>query len=420
MIRRLRPLWGEHGAGMVWLAFAIGATFVFGLMLQLIALRALSRGDYATFVFALGIGNIANAIAAAVQPVTAVRVAEGDEDVLPLAPNIIVGAAAAGTLLGAGALGASVGPAIALLAVSQIPLHAAVGLGLGRLQGSTSFFHMALTLTIWSILRVAVVAPVVVTGGDAVLVFVLALPAALGLEIGLLAALGAYRGLSWRRARDGRRLLAEYGLWALFAWLLNADAIYARLILPETAADEYALAFTLGRQSLYAVAPLAIVLLPATIAASPETQRRRMYAIFLASGGLLVATFAVIGVRPEALVDLLSGETRSVDAALIRGYAVIGALTAAVTLQLTFAFALGRPPRLRVLLVMGVGSALTAAFGVTGSGSLLLLQAAVVVAILVYLTALGFDATMSGKAAAGSRQSPVRPGAIHRRTAGTG
>ncbi|MHB8645862.1 MAG: hypothetical protein ACYDAR_08755, partial [Thermomicrobiales bacterium] len=73
MLTRLRPLWGDEGKGAIWLTAGIATTFVFGLALQVLGLHRLDTSEYATFVFALGIGNVANAIAAAIQPVIATR-----------------------------------------------------------------------------------------------------------------------------------------------------------------------------------------------------------------------------------------------------------------------------------------------------------------------------------------------------------
>ena len=393
---RLRPLWGGQGAGAVWLALAVGSTFVLGLAVQVLGLRLLSEGDYATFVLALGIGNVAAAIAASVQPVVASRAHAGERSFLPASIGPVAAGAAVATLAGAAVLAPAVGPSIALLAMVQIPLHAAVGAGLGRLQAGRSFRRIATANVLWSCARLLIVAPWVLAAGGSATAFVLALPAALAVELLLLRALGAYRGLGAARASDASWLLRNYALWALFAWLLNADAIYARLFLTTAGADAYAVAFTLGRQPVYAVAPLAIVLLPVTLSSTGSGQRARLHAILIASLLLLAATWLVLGVRPELLVRFLSGGARSVDPTLVRGYALVGSLAALATLELTFVFALGRLPALGRMAFVALASGAVAAALVSGPHQLLIVQGAVVGTLAVELTWLAFRASAPG------------------------
>lgn len=379
----LRPAWGNEGVGLSWLAVAFGATVVLGLALQVLALRTLSEHDYATFVFGLGIGNIANAIASAVQPVVAVRAGTSRAAFLPASPPAILGVTVLATVVATVVLAPRVGWLVALFACLQIPLHATVAVGLGRLQARRSFVQIAGALTLWSSMRIAVVVPAVVAGAVSATAFVIALPVALLVEIALLAWLGAYRGTVWRAAVDSRRLLNDYGLWALFGWLINADAIFARLFLSAAGADAYALAITLGRQPIYAVGPLAMVLLPVTVAGEDEGQRDRLRAILLASLLLLVGTLVVIGGWPETIVGWLTGDPSRGNATLIRGYAVVGSLAAAAMLLLTFAFALGRPPRVRNLVVLALVGGVVAVTLATGPFRLLALQLAIVAILVV-------------------------------------
>ena len=271
LLRPVQPVWGGQGRGTswlaLWLALGIGSTFLLGLVLQLLALRTLSGGGYATFVLALGVGNVANALAVVVQPVVAARTAGGDSSLLPVRPTAALAAAATLTLGGAAALSTVTEPVIALFIVLQIPVHAAVGIGLGRLQARRAFGLIAASLGFWAAARVLIALAAMAGPPAATSALVFALPGAQLAQLALLWWLGAYREVRWARAADGSELLRRYALWAVFAWLLNADALYGHARLGPEVADSYAVALTLGRQALYAAAPLAIVLLPVTQAA---------------------------------------------------------------------------------------------------------------------------------------------------------
>lgn len=351
----LRPLWGDEGAGVLWLALGVGTTFVLGLALQLLGLRTLGNGGYATFVFALGVGNIANAVAGAIQPVVAARAATERPAFLPVSWRVLAIGGLLGTVAAAAALSPGVGPVIALLVVAQVPLHATVAVGLGRLQAQRRFMQMAACLALWSVARfvVAVMAVVVVHGGAGA--FVAALPFALLVEAIVLWLIGAYRCCETRPAADGTSLLVGYGLWALFAWLLNADAVYAPRVLAPSDADAYATAFTLGRQPIYAVAPLTMVLLPVALHPERGEQRSRLFAIFGVTIALLIGTTLLFGARPELVLRLLTGDPASTSPLLLRGYAIIGPVAAGATLLMTFTFALGCPPRPWTMLALALG-----------------------------------------------------------------
>lgn len=393
ILTRLRPLWGDEGKGTIWLAAGIATTFLFGLALQVLGLHRLSAGDYATFVFALGIGNVANAIAAAIQPVIATRTVTGNQTFLPAPPQMLIGGVAILMLLAMVTLGRSVGTLTALAVISQIPLHALVAVGHGRLQARRAFVRLATGLGIWSIARILIVAIVMTIGSAPVSAFVFALPAALVVELAFLIGLGAYHGVRWQRAPDSSQLLSHYALWALFAWIVNADAIYARLCLSAADAGKYAIAITLGRQPVYAVAPLAMVLLPVTLGAQLAGQRHRLYAILLVCLLLATGTFLVLGVQPQFVVALLMGTAGRDDPALMRGYAVLGSLIAAATLLLTFTFALDRAPRLSGLCITGTISTLAIAMLVHGPRQLLGCQLAAVGLLVVQWTWIGLQAT---------------------------
>ncbi|MHB8645863.1 MAG: hypothetical protein ACYDAR_08760, partial [Thermomicrobiales bacterium] len=303
------------------------------------------------------------------------------------------GSAAILMLLAMGTLGRSVGALIALVAISQIPLHALVAVGHGRLQARRAFARLATGLGTWSIARILIVAVVMMSGSAPVSAFVFALPTALLVELALLIGLGAYHGVRWQPATDSRQLLSHYALWALFAWIVNADAIYARIFLSAADAGKYAIAITLGRQPIYAVAPLAMVLLPVTLRDDAQGQRRRLYAILMTSFLLIVGTWLVLGMRPQLLANFLAGTSGRADGVLIRGYAILGSLTAAATLLLTFAFALRHAPRTVVLAVtVAVYFCIAAAF-VRDPRQLLCLQLLAVGPLVIHWTYLGMRAT---------------------------
>jgi O-antigen/teichoic acid export membrane protein len=404
VIGRLQPLWAGEGRGTLWLGLGVGSTFALGLLLQVLALRALSDGDYATFVLALGIGNIANAIAVTVQPMIAASVAKGEPVALPAQPWLLAGAAGGVVFGGAMLLGGTVGWVVAVLAMLQIPLHAAVGAGLGGLQGSRRFGALASALLLWTLARVLVAVAVFVTLDAPALGFVLALPAALALELLLLLRVGALRGAALTQPRIDLAALRPYAVWALLAWLLNADAVYGHARLPAVEADAYAVALTLGRQTIYLAVPLATVLLPVTLAGARDGQRGRLYAILLVTALLLVAGGIVLGVRPELIVRVLSGGTKDVGVGLVRGYVVVGALAAGATLLLTFLFGLVRLPRLRWWGLLAVASASAAMLWASTAEELLLVQLVAVGALFAALASAGFAATAVERV---ERQAPA-------------
>ncbi len=389
---RLRPIWGGEGAGAAWLGVGVAVAALAGLALQLLGLRVLDDGAYATFVFGLGIGNVAAALASAIQPVVAVRVGAPQSAFLPATPLVIGIAAIVTGGLAAALLAPRVGLLVAVLALLQVPVHAVVGVGVGRLQGRRAFGAIAAAVVLQVGFRIAVVLPPILGGHGSATVFVLALPASLLATLVLLLVVRAYRGTDWRVTTDGRRLLGHYALWALFAWVINADAVVARLLLSAEDADAYALAFTLGRQPLYVVAPLTTVLLPVALAAHAAEQRERLRAVFAVSALVLVGTVLALGVWTEPIIGLLTGDPASGDPTLVRGYAVVGPLAAAATLLLTFGFALGCAPRLRALALLTAGGALAATV-VDGPGALLLLQAAVMAALVALCAVLAIRAT---------------------------
>lgn len=383
---RLQPLWGDEGAGVLWLTLGVGVTFILGLVLQLLSLRTLNAGGYATFVFALGIGNIAHAVASAVQPVVAARATTDQAAFLPVSWQTLALAAGLLTPIVVMMLSPAVGWRIALLAVAQVPLHVTVAVGLGRLQAQRQFARLAACLALWSAARCGVATLAIITESGSPTAFVAALPLALLAEAGMLWVLGAYRGCDLRPTADGKPLVTGYALWALFAWLLNADAVFAPRVFSPADADAYAMAFTLGRQPVYAIAPLTTVLLPVTLALDQVEQRPRLFAVLGVTAVLLVGTLVVLGARPNLILALLTGDPASTSAVLLRGYAIIGSVAAGAALLMTFAFALGCPPRLQVLGGLAFSYLLVTAAFVSRPLHLLFAQGSVIFLVAAFST----------------------------------
>jgi len=241
--------------------------------------------------------------------------------------------------------------------------------------------------------RLLIVVPAVLLGYGSGTVFLLALPLALLADLVLLVAFGAFRGICWQPADDAARLLRYYGLWGLLAWLLNADVIYARLVLSPAHAGDYAVAFTIGRQPAYAVAPLAMVLLSVTLAGHPREQRNRFWAVVGVAGLLLLATLLSFDVWPGLVLRVLAGRSSATLIGLLRGYALVGALAAAAMLLVTFVFALGSAPRLGIPGGVAILSLLAALLLVRQPWQLLTLQGAAVAALVGVYGYVGLQAT---------------------------
>ncbi len=393
MLGKIPLLWGAVRTGAMQLAAGIGVTVLSGLLVQLLALRSLSNGAYATFVLALSVGNVANAIAAAIQPVVAKRVLTGRTAFLPAPIHTVLSVLTVGCLLATVVIGRGIGALLAFAIVLQIPLHAAVAVGQGSLQAQCAFARLASGIAIWSVARVAVVVAAFATARGSVTMFVLALPIALFVELVVLVLLGAYQQLSWRFASAGRQLLGHYALWVIFGWIINADAIYARLLLPLADAGAYATAATLGRQPIYLAAPLVLVLLPVTMGSDDRDQRHRLAAILVLSVALLAGTVLVLGIWPERIVVFLTHAPERADGALLRGYAIAGPLAATATLLLAFTFALHCTPRLRDFAVISVIYTLVAIVVIRTPRALLLLHIGALFAVVVSCLRVAMRAT---------------------------
>lgn len=377
-------------------SMAVALTFVLGPVLQVLAIRKLGTGDYATFVFALAIGNVANALAASVQPVVAVQVGAGKRgEFLPTGRMAAAGLVLVVGTLAAAALGQSTGMVVAGLAIAQLPLHAVLGASIGALQGARRFAAVSVTSVAFAPLRLLGALAAVALGHEGVTAFVAALPAALAVSLVVAGLLGAFRAISWSKAAAPRTLLFTYLSWVALAFLVNADAIYARLALPDVEADRYGVAFNLGRLAVFAIAPIATVLLPAAQGSSPSERWQRTIAaagLTLALGAGLMAT---VGAFPAQVSDLLTGDGGAGYAALVRVHIIVGTLAALVTLLATLAFAVGvRPP----IGVVGGAAVLPAVVAILSDSPVTLATAQAV--------AVGFVAAAMLRAAWAGRRAP--------------
>lgn len=308
---------------------------------------------------------------------------------VPMATVIVAGT----TVFCAAGLASIMPLPVALFAALQLPLHVYAGVGFGALQARRAFGWMACSLVLWGGARCLVVLLAVGGGADDALLFVVALPSAVAIKIGILALGGGYRSLNWAPASDGRGLLRRYTVWGLFSWLMNADALFAQAVLSTTGADAYAVALTLGRQPIYAAAPLATVLLPVAIGADALTQRHRLHAVLFVSTLLAAAAAVALAIAPDLVVRILSGDARDGAANLIRGYVFVGSAAAAATLLLTLAFALDGLPDLRLLTALSVLGVACAALFVRDPAQLLVLQAATVTVVAIQQFALAWRST---------------------------
>lgn len=324
---------------LVRLTFGTVLAFSFGICLQIFAVRELDSGDYASFVLALAVGNIANAVGAAVQPVVALRIANGRRDVFPYSLKSSVLLVVFVALAGGIALTPASGLAIGILISLQIPLYALIGFGQGRLQGDSRFGALASTLPLFAVGRVGTVVVAFYFGGDGVGIFVLGLLVGLASTVLFLVGMGAYADLSVADRGFKPALIRPFLWWSSIAWLLNSDAVIGRLGLAEEFARRYSTAFTLGRLPVFSVAPLATLLLPLAAGRGPEGTRQLANRALIVSAAVFAATMILLAAFPGHLIELFEGKPDPAIQNLVRLHAVIGSTAASATLLLNIAFA---------------------------------------------------------------------------------
>jgi hypothetical protein len=280
-------------------------------------------------------------------------------------------------------------------------MHALIGVGCGRLQAQRRFAWLAVAIAAFAAGRIGLAVPVV-TLELPVEAFIAALPAGLAVTLAILILGGAYRGVSWKlmERRAAGPVLAGYACWTLLAWLLNADALFARLFLEPAEADRYGVAFTLGRQPLYAVAPVAIVLLSLVAASRPHELTARWGAAMLTGLGMTLVAALALALLANPLVGALTGTPASGYAGLVGTYGAVGGLGALITLQLTFLAGSGRLPSARKLLLAAPIPAV-AAWAAPSALVLAGLQLTLLLVIAGWLAARGSAVVRSSQTANG-------------------
>ncbi len=347
----MSSLWEGEERAITSFGVSIASTFVIGISIQAAAVRILSLSSYSTLVFGLAIGNVANAIASAIQPVVAVGHRTTDERFVPCSVKIIGTFTVLLSTLAVLVMRTSVGLVAAAATVSQVPIHALVAVGQGRLQAKSRLVPLAISVSIFAFIRLVMLFASLVAGVKSIYPFILALPIGLLGTLGYLHVVGAFRQVSWKPIQDKGSVVAGYLLWASLAWLVNADAIYARILLPDDAAGSYAVAFTLGRLPLFAVAPLAMVLLPVTAQRAGTDQTRRLTGIVVAGLVLVFGSLVVLAIQPAFSLTIFTGNDGTASFSIVRLHALIGSFGAVATLLWTFAYASGQRPPLVFSLV---------------------------------------------------------------------
>lgn len=336
-------LWGTEGRGTLLLTLAMAFVFAMGLALQLFAVRTLDDAQYSTFVLSLGIATVATMVASAIQPVVALQMLRGDSGFLPIAAPGLFGGLALVLVVTTLLLEQQLGLWLALLTTSQVPLHLAIGVASGVLQGRTSFAALAFGMVLWSGTRLCAAVALDRFGVDAELSLVAGLAIALGVHLAWLVARNGFAGLTLQAGGEARHTLRNYVAWLSAGWVIYGDAAMARVLLPGTDGARYALALTLGRQAIYASSPMVTTLVPA--AALAQSPPRHRLAAILGVSALLTTGLAVgMGLDPALTATLVAGTAERADPALFRGYVVVGGLGTLSMLLLAWATASDRLP----------------------------------------------------------------------------
>lgn len=323
------------GRGGAYAAAAFAVTFLLGLGLQALAIRSLSAAGYATFAVGLSVGNVAAALAQSLQPSVALAHIKHDEESQSrswLAPATIVCTSVAATV--AGWLAA--GPWLGVVLGSQVPLHAALAVGLGKIQSEGRPGLLMIGATAYAPGRLVAAISFLALFGASAAALAASLPA--GLLLSLAVVLGA-GGFVSGSPRGSRRLVVAPGVgtWLALAVLQNADLMIARIVFSGVDAGSYALSFTVGRLPLFAGMLVAMVLLPAVAADAGAWRRTRsLLALFAV---LLLPTVAVAALI-HPLVEWWSGE--SVGLPLMVVQAATGLSSALLVLLTTLLYGRGR------------------------------------------------------------------------------
>lgn len=370
---RLAILWTGHGSSLSFLGAINFIVLASGVGLQLLAIRSLSHGDYATFVVGIGFANAAGIVGNVVQPIAAIRSsvdATGPIVPVPHGAAVVVLAATFGAIVSL--LVSFVGFWEAMSMASLLPLHAIIAVGLGRLQAHRAFRRISVVSVSLVPSRLLFAAAFGYAGWSTGASFVTALLASAVLAASATALVGGLRGLYGAFGSD-RRLAVTYAAWGALAVLIHVDVLVVKLAFSETDASRYAAAFTLGKLGLFAVGPIALVLLPVAQPLAGGAVRSLSAATVIVTLVVGLAMFAGLGFYPETVARLVFGESQPVGSAgLIRIHLLIGIVNVLMLLQSTLLFARGvRPP----LVPMMIAASLV---GMTAIGRLELTQIATV------------------------------------------
>jgi hypothetical protein len=342
MLSAAGELWRGRVALLI-VAAGTAITFVLGPTLQVLALRQLDAGGYAVFVLALAVGNIAGAFAGVVQPVVAAGVLDGHAPRIPAKGNVLAFAGLAAVAGGALALAPVIGWWLALIVVLQLPLHFTLGAMLGILQGRRQFGRFSLGATMFAPARLLFAGALAAAGVATGATFAGALTFALALSLVFVGFLGGRDVLATRPGAPPAGTATGLAGWAALAVLLNADVLLSRAMFGDADAGRYALAFSLGRVAYMASVGLAAVWLPL---AWRNPAARAQTLVATATAALLGAgLFAAVGIAPDAVVEILTGDTSSGYAGLVRAHVFAGTIAALLNLLVVLAFARGAPPR---------------------------------------------------------------------------
>ena len=362
---------------------SMGAVFVLGLALQLLALRTLDPNAYGTFVLSLGVATIAATVASSVQPLVALRVISNESAYLPLRPTKLLPVVSSVTLVLWFVLSDSIGAVPAAFVAIQVPMHLTVGFAGGIVQGRRSFGPLGFAMASWSAARLGSATLLLLLGVSELQAFLAALDIALLVQAGLLLQRISWTRACWTGPNSIRSVFSESSGWLAGGWLIFGDAIMCRLLLSAVPAARYGLALTLGRQAVFAAGPFSSVLL--TVAHDEPDRQSRMALVAAISVGLSVCLALGVGAFPSAAVRLLTGSERLADPWLIRGYVVLGGLGAAGSLLMAWAGGSGRMPSRVLCIIALIGLIALSVFG-RSPGSLLVLQGLTLV-VLVAVTA---------------------------------
>ena len=374
VVPRLTRDGGKDLAGLLWLLGSTACTIACGWTLQVLAIHRLGDLEYSSFVFALAIGSIAAILGGAIQPVVAASAMKGEGSWLSASAAPLAGAIAA--LTGALILvtAPAVGFAIAILSIVQLPIHLAVGVVSGWLQARRAYRALSIAALCWTGARIllALGAPLFLSSAVA---FLLALPAALAVQFACLA-IAHHQAGSLRESRQAP-VAVPWGMllaWCAIGWIVYGDGVMARLVLGPSAAADYALALTLGRQAIYVATPVATVILPIAATSGLAGRRRLFLATIGAMGCMFGGLWLALGTFPGETVKLVLLNPSYESLTAVRLYALIGTVSFGALLLASLLTGSGAGIRAAPLAAIAVLSTATMAWLTDSPGSMAVVQ----------------------------------------------